>query len=54
MEMNKAAIEANKRLAMERNIWQAGQPSRDMHDTLRGIQELLAEVLEILRKNNNS
>jgi hypothetical protein len=54
MEMNQAAIEANKRLTMERDIWRAGQPTRDMHDTLKEIQELLAEVLEILRKNNNS
>lgn len=52
MEMNQAAIEANKRLAMERNIWQAGQPSRDMHDTLKEIKFLLAEILETLKKNN--
>jgi xylose isomerase len=54
MEMNKAAIEANKRLAAERYVFQAGQPARESHETLRDIKSLLAEILEILRKDNNS
>lgn len=53
MEMNQAAIEANKRLTMERNIWRAGQPTRDMHDTLKEIESLLREILETLRNNQN-
>jgi hypothetical protein len=53
MEMNKAAIEANKRLAAERNIYQAGQPARESHETLKEIKFLLSDILEILRKNND-
>lgn len=53
MEMNQAAIEANRRLERGRDIYQAGQPTRDMHDTLKDIKSLLREILEILRNNQN-
>lgn len=53
LEINQAAINANKRLEASRHIWQAGEPTREMHETLKSIQALLAEVLEMLRKNNN-
>jgi hypothetical protein len=51
MEMNQAAREANKRLDAQRDIWRAGEPTRDMHETLKDIKLLLRDILEILQNN---
>lgn len=50
MEMNRAAIDANRRLERGRDIYQAGEPTRQMHETLKDIKLLLNEILETLRK----
>ena len=52
MELNASAIKENARLEAQRNAYLAGQPARESHETLKEIKVLLAEVLEILKKNN--
>ena len=52
MELNASAIKANARLEAQRNAYLAGQPARESNETLKEIKVLLAEVLEILNKNN--
>jgi hypothetical protein len=44
-----SAVEANRRLEASRNAWQAGEPTREMHQTVKEIKVLLTEILEILR-----
>jgi len=53
MEPNASAIKANARLEAQGNSYLAGQPARESHETLKEIKVLLAEVLEILKKNND-
>jgi hypothetical protein len=52
VEPNASAIKANARLEAQGNAYLAGQPARESHETLKEIKVLLAEVLEILKKNN--
>ena len=52
MERNASAIKENARLEAQRNAYLAGQPARESHETLKEIKVLLAEVLEMLKKNN--
>lgn len=47
------AIEANKRLDREREIYRAGEPTREIHQTVKDIKILLTEILEILRSDKN-
>lgn len=54
MEMNKAAIDANRRLERGRDIYQAGEPTRQMHETLKDVKFLLQQILEILQERKNS
>jgi len=52
MEMNQAAKDANRRLQQQNDIWRAGEPTRQMHDTLKEIKLLLGEILEVLQNRN--
>ena len=52
VEPNASAIKANARLEAQSNAYLAGQPARESHETLKEIKVLLAEVLEMLKKNN--
>ena len=52
MEPNTSAIKENARMESQRNAYLAGGPARESHETLKEIKVLLAEVLEILKKNN--
>jgi hypothetical protein len=52
MERNASAIKENARLEAQRNAHLAGQPARESHETLKEIKVLLAEVLEMLKKNS--
>ena len=54
MEMNRAAIDANRRLAQQRDIYQAGEPTRQMHETLKDVKVLLQQILEILQERKIS
>ena len=47
-----SAIEENKRLDRQRDIYRAGEPTRQMHETLKDIKLLLNEILEILKQNS--
>jgi hypothetical protein len=49
-----SAVEANRRLEASRNAWQAGEPTREMHQTVKEIKVLLTEILEILRADKRS
>lgn len=52
MELNASAIKENTRLEAQRNAYLARQPARESNETLKEIKVLLAEVLEMLKKNN--
>lgn len=54
MEMNRAAIDANRRLERGRDIYQAGEPTRQMHETLKDVKFLLQQILEILQERKIS
>ena len=47
-----SAIEENKRLDRQRDIYRAGEPTRQMHETLKDIKILLNEILEVLKQNS--
>lgn len=47
-----SAIEENKRLDRQRDIYRAGEPTRQMHETLKDIKLLLNEILEVLKQNS--
>jgi len=48
---NQAAIDANRRLERQRDIYSAGEPTRSMHDTLKEIKVILSEILELMKQN---
>jgi len=52
MEPNASAIKENARLEEQRNAYLAGQPARESQETLKQIKFLLAEILEVLKKND--
>lgn len=47
-----SAIEANKRLERQSDIYKSGEPIREMHETLKDIKLLLNEILEVLKQDS--